>query len=270
MKRKKTRRPFANPADDRRVQNLANTWGTISRAGRGKIIVPLLKDYTTRELARALPCSEKEVRNCADLSGTSSLKTEHHYSNNKLFKIANAFRASQRKWKKMSRGAAGKRLHQKLVRTLVKWFKENFGHPVRWETFFFELDWLPEARKEVFCGAPWNKCQPDGDWDAIIKVTRPADSRDTLWSLYSKFGFHRKWLGAWLSRCVQDGRFAKSALHDARRVMRHETKKIEAKIRKETGAFNDWSVGPLTLDPPRRVRTPNRQNMPKKHRRATL
>lgn len=283
MKRKRKQQPFENPIDDPRVFALLNDWSLLSRAERGKRITPLLQDYTPRKLNGPLSCSEKEVRNCVDLWRWSLVKSKLRISDKNVLKLAAEYRATQRKWKQMTRGAAGKRLHRKLVRTLVKWFKENMKDPWVWEGFFFEQDRCREAKQEIMVGAPWYLCDIDGDWEAIIQATRPSenylqqaweeykkprlgenwaevmaelpppdDYRKTHWSFSSRFRFYRQWLGAWLPRCVQDGKFAKSALSDARCLLRRETMRRQALAPKKDKLIVDWRMGPLTLEPQRR------------------
>lgn len=116
-----------------------------------------------------------------------------------------------------------------------------------WDMFFQEQDWSPDARKDINVGAPLKELQIDGDWEAIIAASRPyKTSNEEFWSKYrefggtpewpairaaipphreyedSLFGFHRKWLGAWLPRCVPDGNFARRALKEARLRLRQE------------------------------------------------
>lgn len=254
-------------------------WLTLSRPQKGERVVLLLKNYTGRKLAQALACGEKDLRDCVDLWQTRPLKSQLQLSDKALLKTAKDFRALQSKWKKLSRGAPGKSLHRKLVSTLVNWFVTNMGHPCLWEGFFLELDWSPEARNEVYRGAPWNYCQPDGDWDTIIQAAMPPgnylqqtwreyeksriitknrastmesmpapeDYPNSLWSCYSLFGFYRRWLGAWLPRCVLEGRFARSAMRDARERLRAETLTQEAKLLREENYGVDWRRGPPSL-----------------------
>jgi glutamine synthetase adenylyltransferase len=66
----------------------------------------------------------------------------------KTLKEKSEFRAFQKESKKLTSGQAGRKLKNKLVKTLVEWFVASMD-PWHWDRFFDEQTMVPSARQEV-------------------------------------------------------------------------------------------------------------------------
>lgn len=222
--KKGTHRNYADPAADPRIQAICDNWSATDKYQKGKAINLLRSDYTLKELESVLPCSEKRIRDYEIFGRTSADPAKFAGTGAKKI-LAWERRRSQfrRQIKKLSRGRQARKLTDKLTRTVTRWITETLN-PWTWDVFFEEILTIPATQELVRKHKPdWWRCDPEGDWDKIIRETRPArDPEETSVHVGGLTDYYVEWFACWYQRCVPIPRIENVALERARKILRQK------------------------------------------------
>ncbi len=106
---------------------------------------------------------------------------------------------------------------------MTRWIKETLT-PWTWDVFFEEILTIPATQELIRKHKPdWWRCDPEGDWDKIIRETRPArDPEGTSLHVGGLMDYYVEWFACWYQRCVPIPRIENVALERARKILRQE------------------------------------------------
>ena len=204
--------------------SLAADWKQLGRYERGDRLVRLKREYSDRELAEVLGCSEKTIRNYRLFGATSQPERGWiaQLGGKEILKGMRAGQQEKRRWATLTTGANRAPMEKKLAIIISNWAQQEMDECYR-VSFLREVLEVPAATQVDF--KRWgpkiiSEVQIDGDWEKIIADTRPAEDDPRRNDL--PFGYFRKWLASWLPRCMPRGEIVKAALEQARDILRQE------------------------------------------------
>lgn len=208
------------------IGTLRLDWKNLNLFQRGDRLQPLTVNYSKRQLASALGCSPKLVRDALKLS---SLPVENRPEAGKVGRkrLLGRVRVHDRKvgiGQQFHRRSMRAHLFHRLARTLVAWLKREMRDHC-WDHFFDDILTLPACREELRRGMPrhWSECDIDGDWDGIIEKTRPPDALLDCSDYLLEYWL--VWFSKWYPRCMPIPAIRERAFLFARRILRKKTAK---------------------------------------------
>lgn len=209
------------------ILSLRSDWPNLNSFERADRLRSLRPGYSIRDLAHAVGCSPKTVRNLLILATVpkSDRSKPGRPGTKKILAATRARHKTFRHWRKLMATPAGRKIEAKLTRALHKWFVENMP-PCFWDAFCDEVLTCAATKQQFRRALPsWTECQIEGDWKVIIAATRPTRDPDSL--IYdSLFGYWVEWLAAWLPRCMPVGHVAQRVFLRVREQLRRDARKL--------------------------------------------
>jgi hypothetical protein len=226
-KRGRPPRPKADLTQNPMVTKLVADWPNLDRFQKGAGIAPLRVLYTRQQIADAVGCSEKRIRDLeffgmvrpekqAVLTGIGTKKLLAQ--KRQYLKRERERKRFKRNQEKLSRGKRRSQLLNRLERILVRWIRENLT-PWHWDPFLAELLtpklWETKLREhKPFC----HECDPD--WQKIIDSSRPTSLPPVSFHGDALYDKEMDWLARWYPRCLPIPGISPAAVERARKTLR--------------------------------------------------
>jgi hypothetical protein len=210
---------------------LLTDWNSLDRCQKGDALKPIREDFNLQQLAKVLRCSEKKIRDYemfGHVPPSERCKLEGK-GTKKIVAWQRKRNKTLRRWRTLAIGKSGRKLRDKLTRTLVNWFETNLNAPT-WGPFLDQVLTVEPSRQNIRKYKPgWWEWAFEVDWEKTILETRPAGDPESFSSSIAPglFDFEEEWLARWYPRCMPIGRIAEAVLVRTRKILRDKVKKMK-------------------------------------------